>query len=73
MTPEEYAESVLWGGRPLPAETRALIAAAVREAVEAERERCLGLASEESVDAEKSGDKAAMYAANRIWHRIREG
>jgi hypothetical protein len=61
MTPEERAEAILWGGRPLPTETRADIAAAIREAVAEERAQCAKVA--EDTAAEYRADAAAMIAS----------
>lgn len=71
MTPEERAENVQWGGRPLPIETRAAIAAAIRDAVAAAIERCAKIceATHAELDARFSPEgctDGALVAADRI-------
>ena len=66
MTPEERAESVLWGGSPLPAETREQIAAAVRAAVLEEQERCARIADEGEEMEGRSGQGESGWVACRI-------
>ncbi len=56
MTPAERAETILWGGRSLPVETRQQIVDAIAAAVAAEQARLLNLLSAYVAGAEAVAD-----------------
>lgn len=71
MTPEEWAEKVTWGGRPLPKETRQEIVAAILAAVAEEREACARLAEGEGRQAGNAGRHEAAFALDLLADAIR--